>query len=156
MENKICVCFGHREVYTDLSRALAELIEDLILYHGVTEFWTGGMGSFDGCFASAVFRLKKKYPHIKLILVKPYFSNKLNTYKEYYERIYDDIIIPDLLSEVHPKSAITKRNHWMAEKSDIVITYVYRNFGGAYAAKKYAAKLGNVIIEINDILQREE
>ena len=87
-----------RDVHTDLSRALAELIEDLILYHGVTEFWTGGMGSFDGCFASEVLRLKKKYPNIKLILVKPYFSNKLNTYKEYYERIYDDIIIPDLLS----------------------------------------------------------
>ena len=98
IDNKICLCLGHREVYTDLSCVLAE----------------------------------------------------------YYERIYDDIIIPDLLSEVHPKAAITKRNQWMAEKSDIVITYVYRNFGGAYAAKKYAAKLENVIIEINDILQREE
>ena len=128
------------------------MIEDLILYHGVTEFWTGGMGSFDECFSSAVFRLKKKYPNINLILIKPYFSNKLNTYKEFYEYIYDDIVIPDFLSEVHPKVAITKRNQWMAENCDIIITYVYRNFGGAYDAKKYAAKLGNVIIEINDML----
>lgn len=100
--NKICTCFGHRETYKDFSRILSELLEDLILSQGVTEFWTGGMGNFDGSFSAAVRGLKRKYPDIKLILIKPYFSNELNTNKEYYEYTYDDVVIPDVLVGVHP------------------------------------------------------
>ena len=148
----MCTCFGHRETYKDFSRVLSELLEDLILNQGVVEFWTGGMGNFDGSFSAAVRGLKRKYPEIKLILIKPYFSNELNTNKEYYEYTYDDVVIPDVLAGVHPKSAITKRNRWMAENSDFVVTYVYRDFGGAYDAKKYALKLGKTVFETNDML----
>ena len=148
----MCTCFGHRETYKDFSRVLSELLEDLILNQGVVEFWTGGMGNFDGSFSAAVRGLKRKYPDIKLILIKPYFSNELNTNKEYYEYTYDDVVIPDVLAGVHPKSAITKRNRWMVENSDFVVTYVYRDFGGAYDAKKYALKLGKTVFETNDML----
>ena len=152
IENKICTCFGHRETYKDFSRVLSELLEDLILNQGVVEFWTGGMGNFDGSFSAAVRGLKRKYPDIKLILIKPYFSNELNTNKEYYEYTYDDVVIPDVLVGVHPKSAITKRNRWMVENSDFIVTYVRRDHGGAFEAKKYAAKLDKVIFETNDML----
>ena len=148
----MCTCFGHRETYKDFSRVLSELLEDLILNQGVVEFWTGGMGNFDGSFSAAVRGLKRKYPDIKLILIKPYFSNELNTNKEYYEYTYDDVVIPDVLVGVHPKSAITKRNRWMVENSNFVVTYVRRDHGGAFEAKKYAAKLDKVIFETNDML----
>ena len=148
----MCTCFGHRETYKDFSRVLSELLEDLILNQGVVEFWTGGMGNFDGSFSAAVRGLKRKYPDIKLILIKPYFSNELNTNKEYYEFTYDDVVIPDVLAGVHPKSAITKRNRWMVENSDFIVTYVRRDHGGAFEAKKYAAKLDKVIFETNDML----
>ena len=118
---KIACCFGHRDVYKNISDILSEVIEDLITNKEVTEFWTGGMGNFDGSFASAVRALKRKYPDIKLILIKPYFSNELNTNKEYYEFTYDDVVIPDVLAGVHPKSAITKRNRWMVENSDFIV-----------------------------------
>ena len=147
----MCTCFGHRETYKDFSRVLSELLEDLILNQGVVEFWTGGMGNFDGSFSAAVRGLKRKYPEIKLILIKPYFSNELNTNKEYYEYTYDDVVIPDVLVGVHPKSAITKRNRWMVENSDFIVTYVRRDHGGAFEAKKYAAKLDKVIFETNDM-----
>lgn len=152
IENKICVCFGHRDVYNDVFGVLSELIEGFILSHGVSEFWTGGMGNFDKCFASAVCCLKRKYPMIKLILIKPYFSNELNTNKDYYESAYDDVVIPDIVAGVHPKSAITKRNRWMVQNSNFIVTYVCRDFGGAYDAKKYALRLGKKIYEINEIL----
>ena len=148
----MCTCFGHRETYKDFSRVLSELLEDLILNQGVVEFWTGGMGNFDGSFSAAVRGLKRKYPDIKLILVKPYFSNELNTNKEYYEYTYDDVVIPDILAGAHPKSAITKRDRWMVENSDFIVTYVRRDHGGAFEAKKYAAKLDKVIFETNDML----
>ena len=110
------------------------------------------MWNFDGSFSAAVRGLKRKYPEIKLILIKPYFSNELNTNKEYYEYTYDDVVIPDILAGVHPKSAITKRNRWMVENSDFIVTYVRSDNGGAFEAKKYAAKLDKVIFETNDML----
>lgn len=151
MRNKICTCFGHREIYTDVSRDLSELLENLILSHGVTEFWTGGRGSFDESFSLAVRVLKRRYPDIKLILIVPYFSSDLNTHKQLYESLYDDVVIPDILANVHPKAAITKRNQWMIEKCDYVITFVYRDFGGAHIAKKYAKQLGKTVFEINTV-----
>ena len=64
------------------------------------------------------------------------------------------MVIPDVLAGVHPKSAITKRNRWMAENSDFVVTYVYRDFGGAYDAKKYALKLGKTVFETTGLMTK--
>ena len=113
---KIACCFGHRDVYKNISDILSEVIEDLITNKGVTEFWTGGMGDFDSKFGTTVNGFKRKYPDVTLILIKPYFSNELNTNKEFYEYRYDGVYIPEELAGVHPKQAITKRNRWMVEK----------------------------------------
>ncbi len=147
-----CCCFGHREVYKNVEGALSDIVEKLITEQNITEFWVGGLGEFDGKFASAVRAKKKQYPDVQLILIKPYFSGELNTNKEYYEYAYDDIIIPDAVAGVHYKSAITKRNRWMVDNCDVLVTFVYRDFGGAYDAKKYAVKSGKTVIELNDYI----
>ena len=67
---------------------------------------------------------------------------------EYYDKYYDSIIIPDCLYRAHPKAAITLKNRWMVENSDLVITYVKRNKGGAYEAMQYAEKKGKRVINI--------
>lgn len=40
----------------------------------------------------------------------------------------------------HPKAAIGMRNRLMVDKSDFVIGCIYRDYGGAYTALKYAEK----------------
>lgn len=152
MSKSICCCFGHREVYKDIAETLDRIIEELITEKGVFEFWTGGMGDFDGKFASAVRAKKKQYPDVKLILIKPYFSNDLNTNREYYDYLYDDVVIPDAIAGAHYKSAITKRNRWMVDYCDVIVTFVYRDHGGAYDAKKYAIKSNKTVVEINDLI----
>ena len=122
--NKICTCFGHRETYKDFSRILSELLEDLILSQGVTEFWTGGMGNFDEIFAAVVRNLKNKYPNIKLVLIKPYITSELRNNPNYYKNTFDSVVIPNVVVEVNYKCAIPKRNEWMVYNSDFVITYV--------------------------------
>ena len=67
---------------------------------------------------------------------------------EYYEKYYDSILIPECLYGAHPKSAITLRNRWMVERSDLVIVYVERNKGGAYAAMTHAKKLNKEIVNL--------
>ena len=51
---------------------------------GCEIFYTGAMGDFDAQFSASVRRVKASFPHIKLICVKPYFSNDVNTNKELY------------------------------------------------------------------------
>ncbi len=147
MENNICCGFGHREILKDIPH-LSYILEKLVLEENINIFMTGGMGDFDKKFSTTIKQLKRKYPHIKLILVLPYFSNKLNSDKEYYQIMYDDIIIPNPVIGVHYKSAITKRNEWMAENSKIIVSYIYRNHGGAYKATKYAKSLNKKIIPL--------
>ena len=144
---KACCGFGHRYVFENLISKLDNAVEEAIT-QGCELFYTGAMGDFDSLFSSAVRSAKKVYPYIKLICVKPYFTTDINTDKDYYAALYDDIIIPDELAGIHPKAAIKARNRWMIDNSDIVLIYTVRNYGGAYEAKQYAQHENKAIIII--------
>lgn len=146
--NKVCCGFGHRNVFENISDKLDQAIESAI-QQGCEIFYTGAMGDFDSLFSSAVRTAKKNYPFINLICVKPYFTNDINTNRDYYAALYDDIIIPDELAGIHYKAAIKARNRWMIDNSDIVIVYTIRNYGGAYEALKYAIMIIKSIIQIS-------
>lgn len=70
--------FGHRNVFENISIKLDNAVEEAIA-QGCEIFYTGAMGKFDSLFSSAVRSAKKTYQHIKLICVKPYFTNDINT-----------------------------------------------------------------------------
>ena len=96
----------------------------------------------------SVRKAKKSYPNIKLICVKPYLTKEINENGVYLFTLYDDIIIPTELADVHYKQVITKRNRWIISQSDVVIIYTIRNYGGAYSALNYAKKLKREIVKI--------
>lgn len=135
---KKCCCFGHRFVYEDIESKIEKELIDLIENKNVLTFYTGGMGDFDNLFSSAVRKIKHGYVGIKLILVRPYFTNELNTNKEFYQLNYDSVIIPEELMGIHYKRAIGERNRWMVDNSDFLLAYVNKSFGGAYEAVSYA------------------
>lgn len=148
MNMKACCGFGHREIFEDISEKVYLAVEAAI-DKGCDIFHTGDMGEFDRLFSSAVRKAKNRYPQIKLICVKPYFTNDINANREYYNYYFDDVIIPDELADVHYKAAIKARNNWMIDKSNIVIVYSIRKYGGAYNANLYAEKKSKHIIYIN-------
>ena len=147
----VCTFAGHREVYqANIADKLDEAISRIIKNDDCFRFLVGGMGDFDGMCSSAVRRAKRKYPNkqISLELILPYLTQELNENKSYYEISYDDVVVPIELAGVHYKSAITKRNRWMVDKSDWMIAFVYRDFGGAYTSLRYAEKKGLQIINL--------
>ena len=144
---KACCGFGHRNVFDNTNVELDNAINTAI-QQGCTVFYTGAMGEFDSLFSTAVRKAKRTYPHIKLICVKPYFTNDINTDRDYYTVMYDDVIIPDELAGVHYKAAIKARNRWMIDNSDIVIAYTIWDYGGTYEAQRYAEKKSKSIITI--------
>ena len=148
MKNRVCCCFGHREVLEDLSLRLQRVVEELIVQENVSIFYTGGMGQTDERFASAVRQMKGRYSQVELILVRPYFAEELNRNKQYYQENYDSILIPSETAGLYYKGAIRAGNRWMVDRSDYVVSYVLRRFGGAYDAVEYARRKGKVILDI--------
>lgn len=146
-----CVFSGHRKVYqSGIEARLDGEIEKLLQTDNEFLFLNGGMGQFDGMGAGAVRAAKRRHPEkrITLALVLPYMSNRLNTDKAYYQFYYDQIIIPEELNDAYYKAAIRLRNRWMVDRSDTVIAYVCRDFGGALATVRYAQKQGKPIINL--------
>ncbi len=154
-----CTFAGHREVYkANIPKMLDEAIEQILKTDACFSFLVGGMGDFDGLCASAVRKAKRKYPEkqISLELVLPYLTQDLNENKDYYEQFYDSVIIPIELAGVHYKSAITKRNRWMVEQSSVIVSFVYRDFGGAFKTLKYAKKKGLQVINLAEERSSED
>ena len=142
-----CCGFEHRDVLEKIDDAVYAAVLKAA-EQGCDIFYTGAMGEFDSLFSSAVRKVKKTYPKIKLICVKSYFTNDLNTNGEYYAALYDDVFIPDDLADIHPKAAIKYRNRWIIDHSDIILVYTKRTYGGAYEARKYAERIGKEVVYI--------
>ena len=142
---------GHREVYqSSVKERLDELLEKLAAEYEELQFYVGGMGEFDSLASSSVRVMKKRHPSkdIQLVLVEPYMKQSINRDKELLNRLYDTVLIPMELAEVHYKKAITERNRWMIDEADLLIAYVHRDFGGAYSSVKYARKQGKMVINV--------
>ena len=133
----------------DIQKPLREVLERLVKEHGVTVFYTGGMGEFDALFARTVRVLKRDYPALRLVLVMPYLTRRLIADKAYYETLYDEILIPAELEGVHPKKAIGLRNRWMVDHSNFVVAALHRNTGGAAKAIRYAQNKDCVVMYCN-------
>ena len=70
---------------------------------------------------------------------------------EYNQNEYNyNTIYPDGLEKTPSKYAIPKRNEWMIDKSDYVVTYVKYIVGGAAQFKELAERKGKTIISIAD------
>lgn len=146
-----CTFSGHREVYQSaIEEKLDAEIEKLLQSDNEFLFLTGGMGQFDAMAAGAVRAAKRRHleKSITLALVLPYMGARLNTDKKYYRFKFDQIIIPEELDTVYYKAAIQLRNRWMVDRADIVIAYIYRNFGGALATVRYAQKQGKPVVNL--------
>lgn len=143
MIEKVCTFCGHRIVKSDIEDKVYSALEDLIKNENYNTFYSGGMGEFDQICESAVRRLKKEYPHIKLYRVIYKYKTNLDAVRE----IVDDIILPEL-EGFHYKEMILKRNEWMIDSSDAVLCYIRRDFGGAYKTMKHAEKSGKMIINL--------
>ena len=84
-----------------------------LIEQGATTFYLGGYGAFDFLAASVLRAQKKRYPQIELILVLAYLNTGRNTSG------YDSTVYPPL--ETTPRRfAISHRNRWMVEASDVV------------------------------------
>lgn len=125
---------GHGDVMESetVRQWILAVTSDLIM-NGANVFYLGGYGAFDGIAKSVLAKLCKEYPHIKSVLILPYLHRIMD------ETGYSYTLYPPL--ETVPKRfAISKRNEWIVDQSDIVVAYVTHNFGGAAKTLEYAKR----------------
>lgn len=147
-----CTFAGHRDLFlTDAERKILKALDSILESDDEFVFYTGGMGEFDSKCASAVRTVRHRFQEkrLRLVLVLPYMTNRVNTDKNYFETEYDDVMIPMDLADLYPKAAIRRRNRWMVDRSDILLACVYRDFGGAYDTMQYALYKGVKVINLS-------
>lgn len=133
---------GHREVICSdkLTRQLRFVLCDLIS-EGADTFLLGGYGVFDSMAPMAIRDLKSIYPHIRSTLVLAYLD------RDYSAELYDDTIYPPL-EGVPLQYAISRRNRWMVDSADVIVSYVIHSYGGAATTLRYAEQKRKRIIRL--------
>ena len=140
----VCTFFGHRDTPSSVVPLLNSTLVDLIENKKVDSFYVGNQGNFDNLVYLELQKLKKAYPHIRYAVTLAYFPGK----KDNISRQYDSTLYPDGLEAVPRRFAISKRNLFMIEKSDYVVTYVKYLSQGASQFKELAEKKGKVVINL--------
>ena len=114
-----------------------------LIEQGATTFYLGGYGAFDNLAASVLRSQKKRYPQIELILVLAYLNTGRDTSG------YDSTVYPPL-ETVPRRFAISHRNRWMVESSDVLVAYVLHDWGGAATTLRCAKQKKKQIISYRD------
>ena len=143
-----CTFAGHRDFQEDDASPIVEVLEHITTNATHLICYVGGMGEFDRLAETAAFAWRKAHPEktLELYLVLPYMKKEVTDKKKMAK--YDGIIIPEEAETAHYKRAITIRNRWMVDHSDIVIAKIWRNFGGACETVEYAKAKNKIIISI--------
>lgn len=134
--------FGHKDTPKEIEPTLRATLIDLIENHGATEFYVGNNGNFDTMVRRQLENLSQTYP-ITYNVVLAYLPTKKSEYDDYTNTIY-----PEGLETAPKRFAISWRNKWMIEQSDVVVTYVTHTYGGAAQFKALAERQGKTLIEL--------
>ena len=136
----VCTFFGHRDASDSLTDELRKTLIELLETGNVDVFYIGNSGNFDRLVSSVLYELSSENSFTCQIVL---------SYLPEQEREFNfDTILPEGIEDVPRRFAISYRNQWMIEHSDMVVTYVKRNYGGVHQFKELAKKKGKKVIEI--------
>ena len=136
--------FGHKDTPKEIEPTLRTTLVDLIENKSVTVFYVGNNGNFDTMVRCQLEDLSQTYP-ITYSVVLAYLPTKKSEYDD-----YTNTILPEGIETKPKRFAISYRNKWMIQQSDIVVTYVTHSFGGAAQFKNTAERKGKTIIELSE------
>lgn len=136
-----CTFFGHRDCPSEIKVKLHEVLIDLIENQAVDMFYVGNNGAFDRLVRAVLRELVQEYPQIQYAVVLERMpTEQVGTAQ--------DTILPEGIEEVPPRFEISWRNNWMLQKSDFVVCYVTRSWGGAAKFVETAKRRKKTVINI--------
>ena len=136
----ICTFFGHRDADDSIKAKLKDTILQLIK-EGVTDFYVGNNGAFDFYVQTVLKDITKEHKVNFSVILSNVNEMSIGADQSY-------TIFPEGLEKALPKFAISKRNDWMINNSQIAITYVNHHFSSSYKWLEKARKKGVKIINL--------
>ncbi len=148
-------CFtGHRKIPLEEYNIISQRLEKEIILsinNGYRFFGAGGALGFDTLAARTVLKLKKVYPHIRLILVLPCKNQTLgwrNEDVQEYERIKSLADKVVCVSNNYYKGCMQKRNRYLVNNSSLCICYLCDSTGGTFYTTEYEKRKGLIVINV--------
>ena len=152
-----CCFTGHRALPPEERGAIAYQLEQtviMLIQAGIRFFGAGGARGFDTLAAQTILKLRRKYPHIKLILVLPCLSQTQGWRDEdikVYESINTAADKVTYTSEKYTQGCMHKRNRHLVDHSSICVCYLTEDWGGTAYTVNYAKKQGLKVINLADV-----
>ncbi len=137
-----CCFIGHKVFSAEIKRPLASILEELIKDKMVTRFYVGTQGKFDQVVYEVLCELEKQYP-IQIYVVLAYLNRDLDVYYDGKKTIY-----PDELTKTPLRYAIRKRNSFMIDKADYLVSYINTPYTNAYGNVLEAIRKKKKIINL--------
>ena len=143
---KTCAFLGNSEIIeTDaLKSKIRQAITDLIKNKGVSTFYVGIKGQFETLCHQMLSEIKQSHPDIRIILIIAYVKD---LEKSRYP--FDDFYFPVLCEFGYKGWSIAKRNEWLIDQTDYIISY-NRYHGRAYNYCQKARRKKKEVIRIID------
>ena len=152
-----CCFTGHRALPPEERGAIAYQLERtviMLIQAGIRFFGAGGARGFDTLAAQTILKLRRKHPHIKLILVLPCLSQTQGWRDEdikVYESIKTAADKVTYTSEKYTQGCMHKRNRHLVDHSSICVCYLTEDRGGTAYTVNYAKKQGLKVINLADV-----
>ena len=151
---RACGFTGHRSIKEEHKQKLSELLSRAIGYayeKGCRTFYGGGAIGFDTEDAREVIKFRISHPDVRLVLLLPcmdqadrWSDSQRSTY-EYTLSCADEVVY---ISETYTDGCLKLRNQALAERSDMMISYVGRSTSGAAQTSRMAERLGKNVYNL--------
>lgn len=94
----------------------------------------------------ALRNLRQIYPHIQYTVVFAYLPTEPTASQ------YDlsETLFPEGMEKAPKRFAIDRRNRWMLQQSEYVVTYVTHSWGGAAKFVEMAERIGKKVIGVKE------
>ena len=159
MKPYIVAFIGNKRVGTEgkVLKTLVSALEEQIVENVYrvrklpVTFYCGGYGEFSYLAAKAIDILRERYPEFEAekIFVTPYIAPSYSQTLDYMKEFYDGIVYPPLES-VPAKFAIFRRNQWMIDECDLLVTYVRDKTGNTRKFVEYAIRKKKEILYVEE------
>ena len=142
----VCAFFGHRDTPDTVLPLLRDTVERLIVDCGVDTFYVGREGNFDRMAARVLHQMQQIYPITFAVVL-----SRLPTARDACNDIDGEAyptVFPEAVELGLPRFALDRRNRWMVDRADYVVTYVRYGSGGAAKFQALAARRGKKVLNL--------
>lgn len=142
-----CALFGHHNASDSITAPLNAMLEYLIETEHIEKFLVGNQGNFDRiAFRVLTQAVIPKYFWVEYRVILAYMPSVRPPDPIYHP---EETLYPEGLESVPPRFAISHRNRWMVDQSDIVLAYCRYSTGGTSSIVDYAKKKGKQVMYLN-------